>query len=71
MTTNDSERAMNHDSQMAIIINDLDSLRHRIEALPAHPRLTDALNNITDARDAVTEARVALHRKALSERYDI
>lgn len=44
---------MNANSQAAVIANDLDSMRHRIEALPAHPAYTDALNAVTKAMEAV------------------
>jgi hypothetical protein len=41
---------MNADSQAAIIINDLDSLVHRIEALEAHLGRTDALTSVQQAK---------------------
>lgn len=63
------EMSMNLDSQAAIIINDLDSLRHRIEGLQAHPSYTDALNLVTQARDAVTAGRSAVHQREMKERF--
>jgi hypothetical protein len=36
-----------HQSQAQIIINDLDSLRHRIEAAPAHEEYANVLNAVT------------------------
>lgn len=60
---------MNSDALAAIIANDLDSLVHRIEALPAHPRFTDALNAVHAAKEAVTEGRVDLHHRGMRERF--
>lgn len=60
---------MNEDRQMAIVINDLDSLFHRIEALPPHERLTDAGSYVEAAKDAVKEARAAVHRAYLEREF--
>lgn len=60
---------MDHDSQAAIIANDLDSLVHRIEALPPHPRYTDALNAVQAAKQAVIDGRVGLHQRGMRERF--
>jgi hypothetical protein len=60
---------MDHDQQAAVIANDLDSLIHRIEALPAHPGYTDALNAVAEAKAAVVSARVELHQRAMRERF--
>lgn len=55
---------MDTHSQAAIICNDLDSLRYRIEALPAHPKMRDALGKVTEAKKAVLQAMVELHQTA-------
>lgn len=60
---------MNSDSQAAIIANDLDSMRYRIEALPAHSLYTDALNAVTAARDAIKAGAVDLHQRNMRERF--
>ena len=60
---------MNYDSEAAIILNDLDSMRVRIEALEAHPRYTDALNLVTEAKAAISEGRVDLHQRAMRARF--
>jgi len=60
---------MHPDSQAAIIANDLDSLVHRIEALPAHPENTAALNAVQAARQAINKARADLHQSAMRERF--
>lgn len=61
---------MNEDRQMAIIINDLDSLVHRIEALRAHPSLTDALAAVVKAKGSMESARIEIHHADLMKRYD-
>jgi hypothetical protein len=61
--------SMNLDSQAAIIINDLDSLRHRIEALQAHPKYTNALIFVTQARDAVKAGQSDIHVKDMQARF--
>jgi hypothetical protein len=53
---------MNKDSLAAMIINDLDSLIHRLEDLPAHPRYTAALVAIQDAKQAITFGRAEIHQ---------
>lgn len=60
---------MHHDSQSAVLANDLDSMVHRIEALPAHPRNTDALNLVTEAKRAITEARIEVHQREMKARF--
>lgn len=60
---------MHTDSQAAIIANDLDSLVHRIEALPAHPRYTDALNAVSQAKQAVNDGRIDLHQSEMRQRF--
>lgn len=63
------ESMMNANSEAAVIANDLDSMRHRIEALPAHPSYTDALNAVTKAMDAVKEGQSDLHQRGMRERF--
>lgn len=60
---------MDYGSEAAIIANDLDSMRIRIEALPAHPRYTDAMNLVTQAKEAITEGRVDLHHRDMKARF--
>lgn len=60
---------MHHQSEAAIIANDLDSLRHRIEALPAHPSYTDALNAVTEALEAIRFGRADLHQTEMKARF--
>lgn len=62
---------MNHDRKMAIIINDLDSLVHRIEALPGHPALTDAEESVQQAKRYMEKARVEIHQANLRLAYDV
>lgn len=59
---------MDDDGKMAVLSNDLDSMVHRIEELPPHPNLTDALNAVHEAKAAVLAARSALHQAALQRR---
>ena len=59
----------NEDSQAAVIFNDLDSLVHRIEALPAHPAYTDALIGVSEARRSIQIGRAALHKASMDARY--
>jgi len=60
---------MNQDSTAAMIINDLDSLIHRIEDLPAHPRYTQALVAVQDAKQAITNGRSEIHQHNMGERF--
>lgn len=60
---------MHHDQAAAIIANDLDSLIHRIEALPAHPAYTDALNGVTEACAAIKRGRSEVHQRETAERH--
>lgn len=60
---------MNHQSEAAVIANDLDSMVHRIEALPPHPQYTAALNAVQAARDAVKEGAIDLHQRSMRERF--
>lgn len=60
---------MNKSSNMAIIVNDLDSMVHRIEALEAHPKLTDALNSVQSAKAAMLLASVDIHQRDMKARF--
>lgn len=60
---------MNDDQTTAVIVNDLDSLIHRIEALPAHASFTEALTHVVAAKRAVVHGRVDLRQTAMRERY--
>ena len=60
---------MNFDSQAAIIANDLDTLIHRIEALQAHPKNTEALIAVMQARMAINAGRQDLHRQDMDRRH--
>lgn len=59
----------NLDTEAAIIINDLHSLRYRIEGLQAHPLYTDALNLVTQAQQHMQEGRADLHQREMKERF--
>jgi hypothetical protein len=61
---------MDANKEAAIIINDLDSLVHRIEALPAYPSYTNALSDVIAARQAVTIGRQQLHELQMLERFE-
>lgn len=58
-----------HPFEPEMIVNDLENLRLRIEALPVHPRYTDAGQAIAEAKQAVRDARVDLHHRAIAERF--
>lgn len=60
---------MHHDSQAAIIANDLDSMVHRIEAMPADVNYTRALNLVQEARAAINAGRSEIHQRETRERY--
>ena len=60
---------MHHQSEAAIIANDLDSLVHRIEALPAHLQYTAALNAVQEARAAIVSGRADLHERDMKARF--
>lgn len=57
------------DRQAAIIENDLDSMIHRIEMLPAHPCYTNALLAVTKARDEVISGRAEIHHSDMKKRF--
>ena len=59
----------NLDTEAAIIVNDLDSMLHRIEGLQAHPRYTDALEAVKSAKLAIIEGRADIHHKGMRERF--
>lgn len=60
---------MHHQSEAAIIVNDLNSLVHRIEALPAHPKYTEALNAVQEAETAMRLGRSDLHDREMRDRF--
>lgn len=60
---------MHHQSEAAVIANDLDSLIHRIEALPANPGYTDALNAVQEAKAAILSGRAELHEREMRQRH--
>lgn len=59
---------MTPDTCAAILINELDSMVHYIESLPAHPRYTDALMAVQAARQAMINGRLDLHQRGIKER---
>ncbi len=60
---------MTPDSRAHVLINDLDNMVVYIEALPAHPRYTDALNAVLRAKDALIAGRSDLHQQDMKERF--
>ena len=52
---------MNADSAAAVIANDLDSLVHRIEALPPNSHYTRALIAVAEAKGAIGAGRADIH----------
>jgi hypothetical protein len=60
---------MDLDRQAAVIINDLDSLAHRIEALQAHPEYTTAMAAVQAAKAAIIRGRGDIHHSAMRERF--
>ena len=60
---------MHHSFKEAIIKNDLDSLRMRIEDLPAHVEFTNALNFVTQAMDAIKKGSGDLHQSEMTARH--
>lgn len=60
---------MHHYSLAALITNDLDSLVHRIEALPPHPQHTEALNLVQKAKQAVSMAQLDIHHSEMRARF--
>ena len=62
---------MHYQIEMNILANDLDSIFHRIEALPAHELLTTAGELIEQAKEALKEAQGDLHQRDIRERYDL
>jgi len=62
---------MDDQTRMSILRNDLDSIAHRIECLPAHPALTQAGESVRMARDWIAQAQGDLHQEDIKRRYDI
>jgi len=60
---------MSLDLVAAIIINDLDSLVHRIEALQAHPAYTTALTAVHEAKCAMIDGRMNIHQTEMRARF--
>jgi hypothetical protein len=60
---------MNDQDKMRVIANDLDSMVARIEDLPAHPLLTNALTSVQEARQAVRSAASDIHHSDMRKRY--
>ncbi len=60
---------MDYDRQAAVIANDLDSMLHRLEALQAHPKYTEAVSHVMKARLAVNAGRQDLHLKLMAQRH--
>jgi len=60
---------MDHFREATVLANDLDSMLHRIEALPPHPRYTDAHNAIVLAHAAVLDGLTGLHQADIVARY--
>lgn len=60
---------MEPDRQAALIANDLDSLIHRVESLPAHAKYTSALEHVCQAKLDVQEGMADLHQAAMRERH--
>jgi hypothetical protein len=60
---------MDLDRQAAVIINDLDSLVHRIETLQAHPEYTTALAAVQAAKAAITRGRANIHNVEMERRF--
>lgn len=60
---------MHKDFTMGIIVNDLDSMALRIEALEAHPELTAAGDFVRKAHTAMVKARLDIHQRDMKERF--
>lgn len=60
---------MNEDSQAAMLMNDLDNMVYRIEALQAHPRYTDALTAVKSAKEAIQDGRSQIHQFETAKRF--
>lgn len=59
---------MSDDRLASILVNDLDSMVHRIEMLPAHPEYTNALIAVQTAKTALAKGRSELHQRGVAER---
>jgi hypothetical protein len=55
--------------EASIIINDLDSMVHRIEMLQAHPHYTNAMVAVQKAREEMLKGQRALHGSGMRERF--
>lgn len=60
---------LSDDSAAAILANELKNIMLRIEALPAHPKYTEASMLAEQAADALTQGRTALHQINLQATY--
>ena len=60
---------MDWQAEARVLANDLNSMTARIEALPGHPRMTDALNAVQEAEKALREAWGDLHQIETRKRY--
>jgi hypothetical protein len=58
----------NLDTEAAIIINDLDSIEKRIEALQANPSYTNAGLWVSEAKSAMKSGRAEIHRREMEDR---
>jgi hypothetical protein len=59
---------MNDDRKAAILINDLDTIAHLIEDLPAAPDYTHALQRVQEAKAAIQQGRSKRHIDDMSKR---
>jgi len=55
--------------EASIIVNDLDSMIHRIEMLQAHPRYTNALLAVQRAREEISAGQQDIHDRGMRERF--
>lgn len=60
---------MDNQSKMKILCNDLDNIFIRIEALEAHPLLTDAGTSVLDAKASIRRAATELHQTDMHTRF--
>jgi hypothetical protein len=59
----------NFAAETAIILNDLNSMAHRIEMLPANPHYTSALLLVQKAWLEIDEGRAEIHRNEMKKRF--
>lgn len=62
---------MKDDSKAAILINELDTIGHLIEDMPAAPEYTDAQIAIQKAKALIAAGRARLHEEGIRKRYDV